>query len=88
MVVLHGTGDEEELPLLDHPVEERLARPGALDDARGILEHRAKDPEPPSRRHHGLGDDVAHDGHLFPHVGFGDGRNARGVQVAVRDVIQ
>jgi hypothetical protein len=88
VVVLHRPGDEQQLSGLDRAVEERLARPGTLEDPRPILQDRAEDPEPPARGQHALGHDVAHDRDVPSDRRLGDRGHRARVEVAVGCVVQ
>src|SRR5207237_7740021 len=52
VVIAHRPRDEQQLPLLDLPLEKRPARPGALEQPAVVSEDRPKYAQPAARRQH------------------------------------
>src|SRR5207245_885117 len=73
---------------LDGALEEGLARPGALDEPALVPQDRAEYPQPAARRDHPGADDTPHAADLLTHTRLRERRDPRGVEVAVRGVVQ
>src|SRR5207245_884052 len=88
VIVAHGPGDEQQLAPLDGALEERLARPGALHEPALIPHDRAEHPQAAARGDHPGAHHTPHAAHLLAHARLRQGRHPRGVEVAVRGVVQ
>ena len=88
MVITHRTGDEQQLPLLDLTLEEGLARPGALEQAALVPEHRPEHTQPAARRQHAGRDHLSDATDLLPNARARQRRDRGRVEVAMRRVIQ
>ncbi len=86
MVKSDRTRHQERLPDRDGPVEERLARPDALEHAALVAQHGMKDPKPPARGQHAFGHHPPDACDLLPHFGADERRDGRRVDVAVGKV--
>src|SRR3989441_790108 len=88
VVVADGPGDEQQLAPLDGALEEGLARPGALDEPALVPQDRAEYAQPAARGDHPGADDTPHAGHLLAHARLRERRDPRGIEIAVRGVVQ
>src|SRR5207245_302328 len=88
VIVAHGPGDEQQLAPLDGALEERLARPGALHEPALIPHDRAEHPQAAARGDHPGAHHTPHAAHLLAHPRLRQRRHPRGVEVAVRGVVQ
>src|SRR6266851_3155381 len=88
VVVAHRSGHQQQLPLLDLPLEKWATGPGAFEQTTVVLQHRAEHAQSPSRGQHTRADDSADARHLLPDGGTRQRRNRRGVEIAVRNVIK
>jgi hypothetical protein len=85
---LDRAGEEEEVALVDHPLQVRLAGPGALHHPGGVAHHRLEDAQPAPRGQHAAGHHAADDGGVHPRRERGDAGDGGGVFVAVRRVVE
>ena len=88
VVVAHGARHEEQLAGFDLALEERLARPGALQHAARVPQHRAEHAQPAPRGQDAGADHPPHARRVLSHLGTRQWGERGGVQVAVRRVIQ
>ena len=86
VVEAHRPGDQQRLADGDGAVEKRLAGPDALEHAALVPQHRVKHPQPAPRREDALGHDPADAGHLLAHLGLGERRHGRCVDIAVGEM--
>src|SRR5437879_5323517 len=68
VVVAHGTRNEQQLARLDLALEERLARPRALEQAAVVFEHGPEHPQAAARRQQPRGNDVPDTARFLPHT--------------------
>src|SRR5882762_8531428 len=66
VVIPHRPRHEEQLALLDLPLEKWAAGPGTFEQSTLVLEHRAKYAQAAPRRQHTGADDAADTGHILP----------------------
>ena len=88
VVVAHGARHQQQLAFLDLALEEWAARPGAFQKTALVLQDRAEHTQPaPGGQHTGAHHTTdARD--LLPDHGPRQGRHGRGVEIAMRDVIE
>ena len=79
-------GDQQRLPHGDGPVEERLARPDALEHAAVVAQHGVEDPEPAPGGQHALGDHPPDARDLLPDLRPDERGHGGGVDVAMGEV--
>src|SRR5882672_3662256 len=88
MVVPHRPRHEQQLAFLDLALEKWAAWPGAFEQTALVLEHRAKYSQAAPRRQHTGAHDAADTGHILTDGGASQRRHGRGVEIAMRRVIQ
>src|SRR5690606_12418180 len=85
----NGTGQQQEVALLDDPIEEGLPRPSTLDVRPGVvLHHGVEDPQAAPRGKHALGSDAPDDRRIHSGLKRADPRQRRGVLVAARRMVE
>src|SRR5690606_28827883 len=85
---LDRTRHEEEVALPDHPVQERLARPRALDEPGPVPDHRLEDPQPDPGRDDALARDLPDHRGVHPDLERPDRRHGARVLVPPGDVVE
>ena len=88
MVVAHRSGHQQQLSLLDLPLEKRAAGPGALEQAAVVLQHGAEHAQAPPGRQHARADHTAHARHILANGGPRQRHDGGGVEIAMGNVIQ
>ncbi len=78
--------NQQRLSLFDAPVEERLARPGALQHSRAVPQHRMKHPQTAAGGQNPLGNHPADARHFVSDAGARHRGDAGSVEIAVRKV--
>src|SRR5690606_21352895 len=81
-----GAGHQEEVALLDYPVQKGLSRPGAFSVAGGVADRRLEDAKALAGWEDALGDDPADHRRLLAGLQRSDRRDGGGVLVAARGV--
>src|SRR5262245_17348453 len=82
VVIAHRTGDEQQLPFLDLPLEKGAPRPGALEQSALVAQHGAKYAQTPTRRQHAGTHHPPDARHVLANDDARERRDARRVEVA------
>src|SRR5204862_5309716 len=90
VIVAHWSRNEQQLPFLDLALKERLTGPGALERtaAAVVPQHRAEHPETLARGKDARAHHPADARHLLADLHVRQGRDRRGVEIAMGRVVQ
>src|SRR5437879_1652066 len=88
VVVADGAGHQEQLPFLYLALEEWAARPGAFQQTALVLQDSAEYAQPAPRGQYAGAHHPSDARDLLPDHGPRQGRHGRGVEIAMRDVIE